>query len=43
MPFTATWLDLDMIILSEVSQTNTYDTTYIWNLKPDINEHIHKT
>ena len=24
MPFAATWMDLEMIILSEVSQTKTY-------------------
>ena len=30
MPFAATWMDLEIIILSEVSQT---DITYMWNLK----------
>ena len=35
MPFAATWMDLEIIILSEVSQTEKkkYDITYIWNLK----------
>ena len=35
MSFAATWMDLEIIILSEVSQTKTisYDITYIWNLK----------
>ena len=35
LPFAATWMDLEIIILSEVSQINTksYDITYIWNLK----------
>ena len=33
MPFAATWIDLEIIILSEVSQTKTNDTTYMWNLK----------
>ena len=34
MPFTATWMDLAIIILSEISQRQTsYDTTYMWNLK----------
>ena len=35
MPFAATWMDLEMIILSEVSQTekNKYNITYLWNLK----------
>jgi len=31
MPFTATWMDQEIIILSEVSQT--HDITYMWNLK----------
>ena len=29
MPFSATWMDLEIIILSEVSQ----DIAYMWNLK----------
>ena len=35
MPFAATWMDLEIIILSEVSQTekDKYDITYMWNLK----------
>ena len=36
MPFVATWIDLEIIILSEVSQTGrqiSYDITYMWNLK----------
>ena len=36
MPFVATQMDLAIIILSEVTQTNTiisYDIAYIWNLK----------
>ena len=37
MPFAATWMDLDMIILGEVSQTGerqmSYDITYMWALK----------
>ena len=37
MPFAATWMDLEMIILSEVSQTEkdkiSYDIAYMWNLK----------
>ena len=38
MPFATTWIDLKIIILSEVSQTETNDTTYMWNLK--VLEHI---
>ena len=30
MPFIATWIDLEIIILSEVIP---YDITYMWNLK----------
>ena len=33
--FAATWMDLEIIILSEVSQTekDKYPITYMWNLK----------
>ena len=31
MSFEATWMDLEIIILSKVSQT--LDITYMWNLK----------
>ena len=43
--FAVTWIDLGIIILSEVSQKekDTYDITYIWNLKYDANEHIYET
>ena len=40
MPLVATWKDLEIVILSEISQTET--NTYIWNLKNKINECIHK-
>ena len=37
MPFAATCMQLEIIILSEVSQTEkrqiSYDITYVWNLK----------
>ena len=35
LPFAATWMDLEIIILSEVSQTEKekYYITYMWNLK----------
>ena len=36
-PFAATWVDLDIIILSEVKSDRekqiAYDITYMWNLK----------
>ena len=34
MPFAATWMDLEIIILSEVSQTEKrkYHITHMWNL-----------
>ena len=32
MPFVATWMDLEIIILSEVRQRQaSYDITYMWN------------
>ena len=35
MPFAATWMELEIVILSEVSQTekDKYHITYTWNLK----------
>ena len=36
IPFAATWMELETLILSEVSQKEKdipYDTTYLWNLK----------
>ena len=44
MPFVATWMDLEIIILSEVSQRQIpYDITYMRNLKYDTNEPIYET
>ena len=46
MPFAATWMDMEIIILSEVNQTEiqiSYDIAYVWSLKYDINELIYKT
>ena len=35
LPFATTWMDLQGIMLSEISQTRevAYDFTYMWNLK----------
>ena len=47
MPFAATWMALESVILSEGSQTEreiSYDMPYIWNLKGnDTNECTYKT
>ena len=42
MPFAVTWIDLEITILSEVSQRRQipYMITYTWNLKHDTNELI---
>ena len=43
MQFAATWMDLGVIIVNEVSQTGKY-IIYMWNLKKnDTNELIYKT
>ena len=41
MPFAATWMELETLILSELSWTEKqipYDITYIWNLMYSTNE-----
>ena len=46
MPFIATWMDLEIIILSEVSQTKTnviWYPLYVEFLKKDTSEFIYKT
>ena len=46
MPFVATWMDLDIIILSAMTERERqipYDITYIWNLKYDTNKLIYET
>ena len=44
MPFAATWMDLEIVIPSDASQRQiSYDMSYMWNLKYDIDTLIHKT
>ena len=44
MPSAATWMDLEIIILSEVRERPIlYDIAYMWNLKYDTNELIYRT
>ena len=44
MAFAATWMDLDIIMLSEVSKTpKSYAITYVWNLKKRYNELLCRT
>ena len=47
MPLEATWMQLAIIILSEVHQKKMdkypYDITYMWILKCGTNEPIYKT
>ena len=45
MSFLATWMGLEIIILSKVSQEerDKYYITYMWILKYDTNEHNYKT
>ena len=46
MPLAATWMDLAIVTLSKVSQTEkdiSYDTVYMWNIELGINEFIYKT
>ena len=41
MPFAATWMELENLILSEMSQKDKYhDITYNWNLISSTNEHL---
>ena len=46
MPFAATWMELQTLILSEVKSERErqipYDITYLWNLKYDTDDPIYK-
>ena len=45
MPFEATWMDLEIIIPSEVRERQlSHDITYMWNLEKNYaNELVYKT
>ena len=46
MPFGATWMQLEIIMLSEVSQKEKdkyHDITYMWNLKYGTNDPVYET
>ena len=46
MPFAATWMDLEMIILSEASQTEKevlHGITYMWNLNNNTKELVYRS
>ena len=44
MPFAATWIHIEVLILSEMSERQvSHDITYMWNLKYSMNEPIYKT
>ena len=45
IPFAATWMDIEIIIISEVKQrkTNIVWYHYLWNLKNNTSELISKT
>ena len=44
MPFAAMWMDLEIIIQSEIRKRQIpHDFTYMWNLKYSTNEPIYET
>ena len=43
MPFAATLIQLEIVILSEVRKTNPIDITYMWDLKYDTNGPIYES
>ena len=43
MRFAATWIDLEIIVLSEVSQKDKYHIAHMWNLKYDTNQLVCET
>ena len=45
IPFAATWMELETLILSEVKKRKTnaiHDITYLWNLINGTNEPFHR-
>ena len=45
MPFAAVWMDIDIIIINDMSVRErqiSYDIAYMWNLKTGTNELIYK-
>ena len=45
MPFAAVWMDINIIIISDMSVRESqisYDIAYMWNLKAGTNEFIYK-
>ena len=41
-PFAVAWMDLEVIIISEISQRQMpYDVTYVWTLKLGTREHTY--
>ena len=43
MPFAATWMELETLIVSEISERQIpYDITYNWNLIYSTNEPFHR-
>ena len=45
MPFAATWMQLEILILSKPERERQllYDITYMWNLKYGTDEPVYKT
>ena len=45
MPFAATWIEQEILILSEVSKNEKerYNITYAWNLKYSPNDPMYET
>ena len=42
LPFAATWMDLENIILSQTEKDKYFMISHMWNLKNHTNESLHK-